>query len=222
MDCDGQHLDITSNVEELLRYLRKALKPRYLWIDALCINQADNVEKAKQVASMGLIYARAAKVRIWLGPATAFHHTAHIFSILRYWVTAVIEGTVEDLSLTAEQMMTHLGPLFGRPWFTRRWIIQEVKLARAATVHWGPHRLSWEWVRDGMTMLHTEHFKHTDLDGAAGYMPLQAAQALETAVSLHVWEESPSIFDLLWSHHASLCADDRDRIFALYGILPPI
>jgi len=38
-----------------------------LWVDALCINQGDNNERANQVKMMGKIYAQASKVIIWLG-----------------------------------------------------------------------------------------------------------------------------------------------------------
>jgi hypothetical protein len=39
----------------------------YIWIDALCINQSDNVEKAIQVPLMGSIYTNARQVIVWLG-----------------------------------------------------------------------------------------------------------------------------------------------------------
>lgn len=38
-----------------------------LWVDALCINQKDDNERANQVKMMGKIYARASNVSIWLG-----------------------------------------------------------------------------------------------------------------------------------------------------------
>ncbi|KAI3317237.1 heterokaryon incompatibility protein-domain-containing protein [Xylariaceae sp. AK1471] len=38
-----------------------------VWIDAICINQHDDVERAKQVKLMGNIYHRASTVKIWLG-----------------------------------------------------------------------------------------------------------------------------------------------------------
>jgi len=37
------------------------------WIDALCINQADRMEKEKQISRMGSIYNMAPGVIIWLG-----------------------------------------------------------------------------------------------------------------------------------------------------------
>lgn len=42
--------------------------PRYLWVDALCINQSNASEKSKVVPHMGQIYAHAARVLAWLGP----------------------------------------------------------------------------------------------------------------------------------------------------------
>ncbi|KAH3954369.1 hypothetical protein HBI56_046650 [Parastagonospora nodorum] len=38
-----------------------------LWVDALCINQDDNIERANQVKMMGKIYAHASNVSIWFG-----------------------------------------------------------------------------------------------------------------------------------------------------------
>jgi hypothetical protein len=39
-----------------------------IWIDAVCINQSDDVEKSWQVAQMGEIYKGAAKTLLYLGP----------------------------------------------------------------------------------------------------------------------------------------------------------
>jgi hypothetical protein len=50
----------------MLRHLRKASKSRYLWMDAICLNQADNDKKAAQVQLMGEVYIQAKKVQIWL------------------------------------------------------------------------------------------------------------------------------------------------------------
>ena len=41
-----------------------------LWIDAICINQSDVVERNNQVRQMGAIYHRAKEVLVWLGPAS--------------------------------------------------------------------------------------------------------------------------------------------------------
>lgn len=40
----------------------------YIWIDAICINQRDSVERHAQVSIMGDIYCAAQSVVVWLGP----------------------------------------------------------------------------------------------------------------------------------------------------------
>jgi len=69
--CRSQdsHLKITLRMDSLLRHLRKETTVRRLWIDAICLNQADNEEKSVQVQLMGEIYSQARKVHIWLGDA---------------------------------------------------------------------------------------------------------------------------------------------------------
>ncbi|AEO71255.1 uncharacterized protein THITE_49961, partial [Thermothielavioides terrestris NRRL 8126] len=61
-------LSITRNLAVALRHLRRTDAPRVVWIDALCIDQANDAEKGPQVALMGEIYRRATRVVAWLGP----------------------------------------------------------------------------------------------------------------------------------------------------------
>ena len=50
-----------------LRRLRKPESPRTLWIDAICIDQTNNVERAQQVAIMSEIYSNSDGNLIYLG-----------------------------------------------------------------------------------------------------------------------------------------------------------
>jgi len=61
---------VTKNAYLALRDLRYPDKDRILWIDALCIDQQNKEEQAKQVQQMGSIYSKAERVIIWLGEAT--------------------------------------------------------------------------------------------------------------------------------------------------------
>jgi hypothetical protein len=60
-------LDITQSLAEALPYLRYPDKSRVLWIDAMCINQRDIVERSQQVKRMAMIYSKAERVVVWLG-----------------------------------------------------------------------------------------------------------------------------------------------------------
>lgn len=59
---------IKPNLEAALREFSKGKVERLLWIDAICINQADLNERNEQVRMMSLIYQQAARVIIWIGP----------------------------------------------------------------------------------------------------------------------------------------------------------
>lgn len=65
---DQNPTDVTINLEAALRHLRQGIvEPLTLWIDAICINQSDEVEKSEQVAHMRDIYLKADNVVTWLG-----------------------------------------------------------------------------------------------------------------------------------------------------------
>ncbi|RII19112.1 hypothetical protein CUC08_Gglean001775 [Alternaria sp. MG1] len=61
---------VTRNLFEGLKRIRVRDKPIRIWIDAVCINQQDDVERSIQVAMMADVYARAEKVLVWLGNGT--------------------------------------------------------------------------------------------------------------------------------------------------------
>ncbi|KAF7532960.1 hypothetical protein G7054_g7474 [Neopestalotiopsis clavispora] len=65
---DAHPFHIGDNLFAALKQLRRG-KPRDLWIDQICINQEDELEKGAQVAMMGAIYANAHAVVAWIGEA---------------------------------------------------------------------------------------------------------------------------------------------------------
>jgi len=65
--CGGNTLETTANCYSALVHLRQAIGAFSIWIDAICINQADREEKSSQIPLMGSIYSKAKVVYIWLG-----------------------------------------------------------------------------------------------------------------------------------------------------------
>ena len=49
--------------------MRSRHSDRTIWIDAVCINQKDTVERGEQVAVMGQVYEKTTRNLIWLGPS---------------------------------------------------------------------------------------------------------------------------------------------------------
>ncbi|MCJ1475644.1 hypothetical protein MMC13_004307 [Lambiella insularis] len=68
--CDGQLVGVGDDLYNALSDLSRLLwqlgdpKPHYLWIDTLCINQKDLIEKRSQIKLMKKIHERARKVLI--------------------------------------------------------------------------------------------------------------------------------------------------------------
>jgi hypothetical protein len=57
-------MPITLNLHAALKYLRLRDGRRTLWPDAICIIQADAVEKGRQVVNMKHIYSQAERVLV--------------------------------------------------------------------------------------------------------------------------------------------------------------
>jgi hypothetical protein len=67
---DGCTIRVTQNCYDALLRLRKPKNSRPLWIDAICINQLDIIEKSSQVGMMTDVYLEADEVIVWLGEST--------------------------------------------------------------------------------------------------------------------------------------------------------
>jgi hypothetical protein len=59
---------VRANLWSALCHLRLPKRDRFLWIDAICIDQGNILERNHQVKRMGSIYEGASKVLVWLGP----------------------------------------------------------------------------------------------------------------------------------------------------------
>lgn len=60
---------MTRTFSDALEQLRHEEADRFLWIDALCINQGDDRERNVPVRNMFEIFAKARQVVAWLGKA---------------------------------------------------------------------------------------------------------------------------------------------------------
>ncbi|KAK5992299.1 Heterokaryon incompatibility 6-like protein [Cladobotryum mycophilum] len=208
LKCDGDtsYLRITPNVDTLLRHLRARKLPRHLWIDAVCLNQDDEEEKAQQIPIMRRIYEEANEVQIWLGSDSPL--TAASFSLFR---KINMLGDVGKMEMARRIAKLGAGPLllgndilFNRPWFSRRWVIQEACLARQATVHCGTYSIPLPLLCNA-----AKRIQSLDISWYAVKM-MTMIGGLAT---------KPSILELLWNFHEASCLEPRDRIASLWGLV---
>lgn len=75
---DNEDFLVTPNLAYILSNLRHTERPRVLWIDAICINQANLHERSQQIALMRKIYSHCQRDIAWLDvPFDANGQTSH-------------------------------------------------------------------------------------------------------------------------------------------------
>jgi hypothetical protein len=96
-----------------------------MWIDAICINQENLEEKARQVSFMGEVFSHAESTRVWLGPE--IQHSSLAISFIRTLFSILPEIETGNMERTFYYAMKYreagpewvaLAHLLSRPWFT--------------------------------------------------------------------------------------------------------
>jgi hypothetical protein len=151
--CNGQQARITPNLYSTLSRVRQYCPGRFLWVDALCIDQSSDAaglaEKERQVRMMDKIFSRAEMVIVDLGETSAPEVMPFLdqFSSIpdQVWDSAeATEGSdgvafsheilaFRDLPNSEHPFWEKFASFMQRKWFRRVWIIQEFALAAQAT-----------------------------------------------------------------------------------------
>lgn len=207
---DGKRFWITDNLHSALQCLRLRDRDRYLWIDAICINQADKEEQSRQVQQMGVIFKHAEKVLFWLGKATSEIMTLmDALEQLRKLNAAHDTGQWTLSDNRCENYRIGLRQLLNRQWFTRVWILQEAANAQEADVCCGTRSIPAEIFALAPSMIELEPPPHCQpiLDIMPG-----------SSRSNSWWTQNRDLCTLLRRFKASKATDERDKIYALLGM----
>jgi hypothetical protein len=147
---DGTPMAVTQNLEATLYQLRNYHRVKQgfrIWADAICINQDDLGERAKQVARMKHIYASAWHIVIWLG--TVSYDSDLAIAAIRYFsIRSREDNPVEEVYHMVEKNIINipymrwkhshtsvamrkevfqaLYNLLTRPYFRRLGVLQEI------------------------------------------------------------------------------------------------
>ncbi|KAF8851381.1 HET-domain-containing protein, partial [Acephala macrosclerotiorum] len=65
---NGKECRTTASALAALKGLRSRWLKKNFWIDAICIDQTSDADKAEQICIMSDIYRNAKQVTVWLGP----------------------------------------------------------------------------------------------------------------------------------------------------------
>ncbi|KAK6365586.1 hypothetical protein LTR81_028043 [Elasticomyces elasticus] len=158
---DERPFEVTPSLYEALSALSLESQATRFWIDQISINQEDDSEKQRQVKIMASIFTQADMVIGWLGHNCKDSDVA--FKLFR--VLGVVHEDDRNLSrdrnralhdLFEHGLIRSITDLFDpasvavqavrflllNPWFSRRWVVQEVVLASSLMIRCGSSSIS--------------------------------------------------------------------------------
>ena len=223
---------ITQNLAVALPYLRRKTEIRTLWIDALCINQQDLRERSSQVKMMGDVYQLADRVIVWLG--TEKDDSTHVLKILSQLSSEVKVDYLNLLMSPASaksspqwsdtskllpysrRELWSLDALLRRPWFSRLWVWQEIRLAKNnAVVVCGSDNIPWQSLRRAVFCMSLK--QGTDNFPKIEFHRLRAR--LNDIANMSDSESFRGFGNTIRRSAFCGCSDPRDRIYALLSLL---
>lgn len=175
------------------------------WIDAICINQRNVVERNAQVQQMWQIFASALRVMIWLGPGTK-EVSSPLLPPKSY-----SDAHDDEWEERAQQLRF----LSNTEYFTRIWVVPEILNAPAINVMCGKDCMPWSALCLPIIEQTLDHL----LDNQPGLAQLRRLAEGRYDVYGDDTEQGPHMqfMKVMYLFLIGDCWDVRDKIFALLG-----
>ncbi|CAJ2505055.1 Uu.00g124490.m01.CDS01 [Anthostomella pinea] len=228
LECSGRALRITGSLDTALRAFRWGDRPRELWIDQICINQHDTDERSQQVQRMRDIYSQANRVLSWLGEddgsargPLAKDLIAKICAVVRRHQVYREKRfppeeylRVHGLPLWDDPSWCAMGDMLQLPYFKRAWVIQEIVMAREASLLWGATQINWELFRvafywTALSSCGAQYLENGKMSPMLGFLPSLYRGRLRPSTL-----EEIMLTDARWFE----ATDPRDKVYALIGL----
>jgi hypothetical protein len=129
-DC---RFNIRENLWQALNQLRREEEERVLWIDALCINQTNILERNHQVAQISSIYSSCSRCVAWIGTGPTFgvnetemNDEIVMSFIRRHSFDLNAPPNYTDTMARGERTFDHFEIFCQKAYWNRLWIVQEL------------------------------------------------------------------------------------------------
>jgi hypothetical protein len=209
---------VTTNLESALRHLRWKDGPRCLWIDAICINQSDTLERNHQVQNMRWVYGAASSVVVWLGKATIYSQRG--LNLLSDLMTngQRFENIDDSGNNKCMLMQQCFRDIVYRNYWQRIWVVQEVALAKIMRLVCGP--FSTEIPASGCLERTTRNLQRLEkLYGWDSGFSMSRLLSILKLREERLVSRTLSLWELVWQFRYCKSHDPRDMVFALLGLV---
>lgn len=218
---ETRRIFVRKNLHDFLRHQSSIIaRPKYFWIDAICIDQESLSERNHQVSMMKKIYTTASCVYIWLG-AEAEDSDAAMDWLNQRGSTKLRRCGPGYRSIWNRVQGKALVRLCERPYWRRMWIIQEIVHAERIVMWCGSKHVDWgvieqvyltlKALQDEVWDAHHEYVLGV-LHSAAAVMAWQRAHWRHPRLA------APRLQTLIEVFQDWQCKDVRDKVFALVSM----
>ncbi|KAK8060762.1 Heterokaryon incompatibility protein 6-OR allele [Apiospora saccharicola] len=217
LTANGKQILVTSSLHTALAYMRDKLLTKILWIDGVCINQDDTVERSQQVLKMGSIFSGAQCVRIFIGEAEDGDNMAHAMDLLSTLDTLGNRLRFIERVRVDQDGSRGLINMLRRPYWQRMWMFQEIVLSRKAVVHCGLHTIPWDNLRR-LNTISGDPEMWFEAQVRCDWI-LELRRALFNIAHFFINKsEAQDIRNVLEPTRRLQCWDPRDALFAFIGV----
>jgi len=216
---DNYIFHIGPNLEVALRKLREPDVSRTLWIDAICINQNDELERRQQIQEMQHIFASAVQVRAWLGEDCK-HGELAISLLERLQEGHLAKFRADNFSSTEWLALKNF---WSQPYFKRIWIVQEIAVAHErALIGYGSRWIQRSAFENALNILIAHRNNHETLlwEGIDSDMDwfLNLSQICRCDIHPHANRNLQDLESLLYVTEHFEATVNHDHFFALLGL----
>ncbi|KAK7978787.1 hypothetical protein PG988_006277 [Apiospora saccharicola] len=214
---DGKELQLPRSSAGIIEHISATSdQARVIWIDAVCVNQADTKERGHQVALMTRIYSEACQNNIYLGEGdTASLKGLETIRALSVEIHRRYPAHASDLQTPIDEGA--VSAFFSLPWFSRVWVVQEAVLARRSVCTLGQTQIDFDDVTRATDCL----FDLSIINQVTKFDGLIKAYVVFMIRRLRDWIAQGILIDLnhaLLTTLLSKCSDWRDKVFGVLGL----
>ncbi|OAL43357.1 hypothetical protein IQ07DRAFT_552588 [Pyrenochaeta sp. DS3sAY3a] len=226
---NGKVFQVRANLFRFLDTARnKGYYDRYYWIDALCIDQSNVIERNHQVQQMGQIFSNAETVLMWLGIKPELESTLRQLNKSSNVVKIRSRSPGSNLAnedlkpdftfdsfrnssprMKSFELAGPYGTFCNDEYWSRAWITQEIVLAKRAIVLVGSQSIDLRTLTQQVTMPDTPFYYIADFVNQRTKARIYGQPNLAAN-----W----GVINLLHHFRGRECFEPRDRIYSLLAL----